>query len=64
MVTRETDSTNRRRVLVRPTAAGRKAWDSYVHEGMHREQEVLGALTAKELVQLNALLRKAVRGLE
>ncbi|HWC23515.1 MAG TPA: MarR family transcriptional regulator [Flexivirga sp.] len=64
MITRETDSKNRRRVLIRPTRAGREAWDSYVHAGMRREQEVLGALSQKELVQLNALLRKAVRGLE
>lgn len=64
LITRETDNTNRRRVLVRPTRAGRDSWDKYVHEGMRREQEVLGALTDKELVQLNALLRKVVRELE
>ncbi|MFC6705927.1 MarR family winged helix-turn-helix transcriptional regulator [Flexivirga alba] len=64
LITRETDSSNRRRVLVRPNQAGRDAWDKYVHAGMRREQEVLGALTGKELVQLNTLLRKAVRGLE
>lgn len=64
MITRETDSTNRRRVLVRPTRAGREAWGNYVHAGMRREQEILGALSKKELVQLNSLLRKAVRGLE
>lgn len=64
LITRETDSNNRRRVLVRPTQAGRDAWDKYVHAGMRREQEILGALGHKELVQLNTLLRKAVRGLE
>lgn len=64
MITRETDSANRRRVLVRPTRAGREAWDKYVHAGMRREKEVLGALSAKELVALNALLRKAILGLE
>lgn len=64
LITRETDSSNRRRVLVRPTRAGRDSWDKYVHEGMRREQALLGALTDKELVQLNVLLRKAVRGLE
>lgn len=64
LVTRETDSSNRRRVLVRPTRAGRAAWNKSVHAGMRREQEVLGALTTKELVQLNSLLRKVVRSLE
>lgn len=64
LITRETDSSNRRRVLIRPTRTGRDAWDKYVHAGMRREQELLGALSSQELVQLNALLRKAVRGLE
>lgn len=64
LITRETDESNRRRVLVRPTQAGRATWDKYVHAGMRREQAILGALTDRELVQLNALLRKAVRGLE
>ncbi|WP_460599215.1 MarR family winged helix-turn-helix transcriptional regulator [Flexivirga lutea] len=64
LITRETDSKNRRRVLVRPTRAGREAWDRYVHAGMRREQEILGALSDREMVQLNALLRKAVRALE
>lgn len=64
LITRETDPTNRRRVLVRPTKAGRETWDSHVHAGMRREQELLGALTGKEMVALNKLLRKAVRGLE
>jgi DNA-binding MarR family transcriptional regulator len=60
LVTREVDPLDRRRVVVRPTAAGREAWDSYVHEGMAREQEVLGALSPRELEQLNALLRKVM----
>lgn len=64
LITRETDASNRRRVLVRPTRAGRETWDKYVHAGMRREQAILGALTGTELVQLNVLLRKAVRGLE
>lgn len=64
LITRETDASNRRRVLVRPTKAGRETWDKYVHAGMRREQAILGALTDRDLVQLNALLRKAVRGLE
>jgi DNA-binding MarR family transcriptional regulator len=60
LVTRETDPLDRRRVVVRPTAAGRQAWDGYVHEGMVRERGLLGALSSKELQQLNALLRKVI----
>lgn len=64
LVVRETDRTNRRRVLVRPTPAGRAAWDKYVHQGMRREQAILAALSQTELVSLNVLLRTALRGLE
>ena|SRR5579875_807019 len=64
LITRETDSSNRRRVLVRPTQAGREAWNKYVHAGMRRERALLSPLSGKELAQLNALLRKAVQGLE
>jgi DNA-binding MarR family transcriptional regulator len=60
LVTREVDPLDRRRVLVRPTPAGRKAWDSYVHRGMVREQHLLHALSSRELVQLNTLLRKVI----
>jgi len=60
LVTREVDPIDRRRVLVQPTTAGREAWDAYVHEGMAREQNLLQALSDKELQQLNALLRKIV----
>lgn len=64
LVTREPDALDRRRVLVRPTAKGRATWDRYVHDGMRREQHVLRALSARDLVQLNALLRKVVRSLD
>jgi DNA-binding MarR family transcriptional regulator len=60
LVTREVDPLDRRRVVVRPTTAGRDVWDSYVHEGMAREQDMLSALSPKELHQLNALLRKVM----
>ncbi|HEY2794216.1 MAG TPA: MarR family transcriptional regulator [Micromonosporaceae bacterium] len=64
LVTREVDTTDRRRVVVRPTATGRKAWETYVHQGMEREQDLLQALSAAELRQLNALLRKVLLSLE
>lgn len=64
LITREVDPLDRRRLLIRPTAAGRAAWDRYVHEGMAREQELLQALSARELIQLNALLRKVVLSFE
>lgn len=64
LVTREVDPLDRRRVVVRPTPAGRNAWDSLVYEGMSREQDLLRALSPDELVQLNALLRKITRSLE
>ena len=64
LVTREVDPADRRRVLIRPTAAGRDAWNKHIFEGMARDQQLLGALSHDELVQLNALLRKVVRSLE
>jgi len=64
LMTREVDPTDRRRVLVRPTAAGREAWDTHIFEGMARDRRLLGALSHDELLQLNALLRKVMLGLE
>jgi DNA-binding MarR family transcriptional regulator len=63
LVTREVDPLDRRRVVVRPTAAGSAAWDKYVHEGMRQEQHLLRALSERELEQLNGLLRKVIRSL-
>jgi DNA-binding MarR family transcriptional regulator len=51
-------------VLIRPTAAGRAAWDKHIFEGMARDQQMLSALSVDELRQLNALLRKVMRSLE
>jgi DNA-binding MarR family transcriptional regulator len=64
LVTREVDPLDRRRIVVRPTAAGRKTWDNYVHEGMAREQQLLQGLNHQELEKLNALLRKVILSLE
>lgn len=64
LVTRENDETDRRRVLIRPTAAGRAMWSKYIFEGMARDQRLLRALSHEELVQLNGLLRKVLLDLE
>jgi len=64
LVTRENDETDRRRVLIRPTAAGRAMWSKYIFEGMARDQRLLRALSHEELIQLNGLLRKVVLDLE
>jgi DNA-binding MarR family transcriptional regulator len=60
LVTRHVDPLDRRRVVVRPTAAGSRAWDGYVHQGMAREQHLLRGLTPGEVEILNALLRKVI----
>jgi DNA-binding MarR family transcriptional regulator len=64
LVTREVEPQDRRRVLVRPTAAGRAAWEHHIQEGMARDQRLLAALDRDELVQLNALLRKVMLSFE
>ncbi|WP_250030402.1 MarR family winged helix-turn-helix transcriptional regulator [Paractinoplanes maris] len=64
LVTRENDETDRRRVLIRPTSAGRAMWSKYIFEGMARDQRLLRALSHEELIQLNVLLRKVVLDLE
>jgi DNA-binding MarR family transcriptional regulator len=64
LVTRQADAIDRRRVLIRPTAAGRAAWDKHIFEGMERDRRMLGALNQDELVQLNTLLRKVSHSLE
>jgi DNA-binding MarR family transcriptional regulator len=64
LITREVDPIDRRRVVVRPTPAGRAAWNRYAHAGMAREQYLLRALSTRDLTQLNALLRKVMRSFE
>jgi DNA-binding MarR family transcriptional regulator len=64
LVTRQHDDTDRRRVLIRPTAAGRAIWNKYIFEGMARDQKLLRALSHEELIQLNHLLRKVLLDLE
>jgi DNA-binding MarR family transcriptional regulator len=64
LVTRQVDATDRRRVLIRPTAAGRAAWNRYIFEGMARDQQLLRALSHEELAQLNGLLRKVLLSMD
>jgi DNA-binding MarR family transcriptional regulator len=64
LITREVEPQDRRRVMVRPTAAGRAAWDRHIYAGMARDQRMLSALSTADLVHLNALLRKVVLSLE
>ena len=63
LVTRQADSGDRRRVLIKPTAKGKEAWNRYIFEGMARDQRLLSALSPEELVQLNGLLRKVLLSL-
>ncbi|AGZ44722.1 HTH-type transcriptional regulator pecS [Actinoplanes friuliensis DSM 7358] len=60
LITREVEPQDRRRVIVRPTPAGRAAWERHIHAGMARDQQLLSALTPDELKQLNTLLRKVI----
>ena len=64
LVHREVDPADRRRIIIRPTAEGRAAWNKYIFEGMARDQQVLGALSHDDLVQLNRLLRKVMLSLD
>ncbi|MFI5915188.1 MarR family winged helix-turn-helix transcriptional regulator [Dactylosporangium sp. NPDC051541] len=64
LVHREVDPADRRRVIIRPTADGRAAWNKHIFEGMARDQQVLRALTPQDLAQLNALLRKVMLSLD
>jgi DNA-binding MarR family transcriptional regulator len=64
LVHREVDATDRRRVIIRPTADGRAAWNKYIFEGMARDQQLLAALSHDDLVQLNGLLRKVMLSLD
>ncbi|WP_306208303.1 MarR family winged helix-turn-helix transcriptional regulator [Actinoplanes sp. RD1] len=61
LITREVEPQDRRRVIVRPTAAGRAAWEQHIHAGMARDRDLLAALSLTELRQLNSLLRKVLR---
>jgi DNA-binding MarR family transcriptional regulator len=63
-VTREVDPSDRRQIIVRPTAAGRQTWEAAADLGMAREKQLLHALDDDELRRLNELLRKVLRSLD
>jgi DNA-binding MarR family transcriptional regulator len=64
LVRRVPDPRDRRGVLVELTEQGEKQIDEAVTEQAAREIAVLGALSPKELTQLNGLLRKVLTSLE
>jgi len=63
-VTRESDPLDRRRIIVRPTRAGREVWKRALELAVVSEKKTLEVLSPREKVELNALLRKVVRGLQ
>lgn len=64
LIRRVPDPRDRRGVLVELTEAGRSTIDGAVEEQAAKERDVLCALSVKELVQVNALLRKVLLSLE
>jgi DNA-binding MarR family transcriptional regulator len=64
LVERVRDPRDRRGVLVALTDAGRTAIDRAVTEQAAKEIDVMSAIDAKELDQLNGLLRKVLTSLE
>jgi DNA-binding MarR family transcriptional regulator len=64
LVERVRDPRDRRGVLVALTDAGRKTIDGAVTEQAAKEIDVMSTLGAKELSQLNGLLRKVLTSLE
>lgn len=63
LVTRETDPTNRRSVLITLTDRGRSLVDEVVVDHLANERRLLAPLTEREQDQLAALLRKLLTGL-
>jgi DNA-binding MarR family transcriptional regulator len=64
LIRRVPDPRDRRSVLVELTEAGAHAIDNAVIEQAAKEIDVLSVLSAKELTQLNNLLRKVLSSLE
>ena len=64
LVQRAADPHDRRGVLVRLTAQGRRTVDEAVTAGLARQQELLSHLSTTKQAQLNALLREVLAPLE
>jgi DNA-binding MarR family transcriptional regulator len=64
LVQRAPDPHDRRGVLVRLTARGRRLVDAAVTAGLTRQQELLGHLSAAKQAQLSSLLREVLAPLE
>jgi DNA-binding MarR family transcriptional regulator len=63
-VTRQVDPLDRRRIIVRPTAAGRSIWTKALELALVQEKATINVLDAAEKTQLNTLLRKVVLGMQ
>ena len=64
LVTRRPDPDDRRALLVRLTARGRRLVDAAVQGGLARQQELLAHLPPARQQQLSALLREVLAPLE
>ena len=64
LIRRHRDSEDRRAVQIELTPAGRVAWDDAAGVQGRKEAFFASALTGKEQIQLNALLRKLMRAFE
>lgn len=64
LIRRVPDPDDRRGVLIELSSAGATLIDQAVGEEAHREIGLFAALSSKELVQLNGLLRKVLASLE
>ncbi|WP_271218130.1 MarR family winged helix-turn-helix transcriptional regulator [Streptosporangium carneum] len=63
-IRREHDPSDRRRLLVALTSAGRAVWQERMDEGDRTERALLGTLTSEERELLDDLLRRLVQGAE
>jgi DNA-binding MarR family transcriptional regulator len=64
LIRRRPDPDDRRSLQVELTAKGHKAWLETVHAQAAKEAVIGAALNARELAQLNNLLRKVLSGFE
>lgn len=60
LVVRTPDPNDRRSVIITATPAGQELWDRVVDRWGRGEQELFTGLTAKQMTQLNELMRKVL----